>query len=339
MTTGLKCPTCDAPLPAGADYCEACGQDLCPVCHAPLDEAATRCEACGAEFEMVCPRCEEPIAPDFDECPHCGLSFAETGGVEFDPDEDERMRTCPTCGDVIYLEDGFCRSCGQELCPRCGGAIDEVDDVCPHCDLPLYFQCPSCDFELMVGTEVCPGCQTLFPRFCIRCGAAVKAMAQDACAACGEPIALQVRESVEVVHTIAAGGQRTRIIACPACGANFNPATGDCPRCAARVCPVCQLGLLEHEKFCPRCGLTPAKAREELQETRRCPRCARPMPAGATECPHCQQQLCPQCLAPVEDDAIACAHCGAEFELACPQCDAAISADDASCPHCGLVFQ
>lgn len=295
------------------------------------------CPGCGAEFDLLCPRCEAVLPPDADLCPGCGLAFGEAI-VEAAPVEpSEETRPCPTCGEPIHLPEGFCRECGQELCPRCGEGIAEEDDSCPHCHLALYFDCPLCGFELTAGTEVCPSCQALFPRHCTACGLA---LADDfaPCLGCGQEPVIAVRPPVSVAHIIAVQGQNVRLISCPGCSRPFDPRTGDCPQCAVRVCPICQLALLDTETYCPRCGLEPDAARAALQMKKSCPQCRQLLAGDEDACSSCGQLLCPRCQGAVGEDDARCPHCGAEFELACPVCGQEVGAEETVCPHCQTEF-
>lgn len=318
------------------------------MCQAPLEPTATRCETCETVFDLLCPRCETPLAADAGFCSACGLAFVEEAEAEAAEVGAELLaeetRVCPSCSEVIYLPDGFCRECGQELCPGCGEAIAEEDDICRSCGLILYFACPLCAFELMAGTEICPNCHALFPNFCTGCGERVDPM-DERCAACGRPISRDARPGARVVQTLRIGEEQRQVLACPACDEHFPPAISDCPRCGTRICPRCQVTLGQADNVCPLCGLEPEAARSVVErddERRatgpRCPICATPVPAGSDQCPQCEQILCPQCLAAIGEADIACPECGATFEYVCPECDTLVGPAEVHCPHCGLAF-
>jgi predicted amidophosphoribosyltransferase len=311
------------------------------VCQAPLDPADTRCDACGTSFNLFCPRCDAELAPDSEFCSACGLAFSEEAEADAEGVQaamvEEDTRTCPSCGELIFLPDGFCRECGQELCPSCGETIAEEDDTCAHCGLTLYFPCPLCDFELMAGTEICPNCQALFPNFCTVCGQPVDLKVAH-CEACGAAVSRDPRPGARVVQVVVIEERRTPILACPRCDEHFSPVVSDCPRCGTRVCPRCQVTLEEQENVCPRCGLAPEATRERPPATARCPVCKQEVPAGSDECPHCQQALCPQCLAAIDEDDLICTQCGVEFEYSCPECGKSVGPEQMQCPHCGVAF-
>lgn len=308
-----------------------------------MEPGALRCSACGSEFDFLCPRCDKVVDASEPACPNCGLSFS----ADDDPpaskawpaatEEEEEARECPACGEVIYLQDGFCRECGQELCPRCAEAVDEEDAVCPHCGLTLLHSCPLCHFELAVGTEICPNCQALLPNFCVRCGEAV-GPTDSRCAQCGAAVEVRKRSGPRLLQTIVVGGKRVPLVACPACSTHFTPFEGRCPECTYRLCPSCQIGLDDEERVCPRCGLAPQTAAKKAQSTLSCPACRRPVQAGSDVCPHCQQWLCPECLSAVAEEDEVCPNCGAVFEFACPQCGATLEPDTPRCSNCGVTF-
>ncbi|RZH68508.1 zinc ribbon domain-containing protein [Natrinema altunense] len=62
----VGCPHCGADVPASADYCPACGDDLERV---PEPNGG-----------IACPECDAVAAEGSRYCPACGTRLAETGG-------------------------------------------------------------------------------------------------------------------------------------------------------------------------------------------------------------------------------------------------------------------
>ena len=374
-----ECPTCQQQIPATADVCQHCDQEFCPDCYAPLPAMATQCDNCGAEFELLCPQCEEPIEAWMDECPACGFLLEDEGETEgpavSDPiaralgaagpsvtpvnrhdvaeqAEEEETRPCPNCDFGVQAADGFCRRCGQLFCGNCTGTIEEDDEMCPHCGVALYLDCPNCGFELSAGTEICPECSTLLPNFCVFCRQQIDA-GIETCPHCGEEVIYEERRGARVAYSLPTEAGYVTIVSCPDCGEKFPMLSWECPSCDFRMCPRCQIDLLEEEEICPRCGndkvtLMASMLGEEASadgdllaiaaQISACPTCGEPVPAGADACPNCEQLLCPACTTAVTEDDLICPNCGVEFELLCPECEAVISATDESCPKCGVVF-
>lgn len=66
---GESCPTCGATVPASADYCPACGDDLESVAAAEPNGgiACPECNAVAAEGSRFCPACGTKLAGTFGE--------------------------------------------------------------------------------------------------------------------------------------------------------------------------------------------------------------------------------------------------------------------------------
>lgn len=74
----VACPKCQAAVPQGAKFCNACGTAMpaaaaCPKCQAAVPPGAKFCSACGAPMATaVCPKCNTPAAPGAKFCANCG---------------------------------------------------------------------------------------------------------------------------------------------------------------------------------------------------------------------------------------------------------------------------
>jgi predicted amidophosphoribosyltransferase len=340
MNTTTECPSCNLRLPQYIDFCPECGQDFCPSCSEPIGADASSCSVCGEEFELHCPRCDAKVSPTSAACDSCGLSFdnddkalASPGDTTEIPVDDESVSLCPICEMPYYLEDGFCRECGQTFCINCGHETKEEDDHCPKCNLSLYFDCPLCGFELTSGTEVCPNCDAFFPNHCTNCNAKVTP-GEAQCPQCLRPLLIRQRKSARTVKSVALGQSVIRIVACPGCGHDFDPINGECPECHLPICSQCQLVLDFDEQGCPRCGiLTQVENAVEL-----CAYCHRIVDTENGECPFCQLVHCPECLILIPDEAEICPACGIEFEYLCPSCNREVNASALECIHCGSSF-
>jgi len=352
MSPQTRCANCRAIIPADAEMCPECEQEFCPSCRAPLDADDTFCPRCGIEFAIFCAHCDEEIESDAVVCPHCGEVLEEEGTAvaqmviieqpayksPSQPDETESEAQeeftghCPVCQTPLFVDDGYCADCGAAFCGRCGQTVGEDDEICPHCHTPLFYECPTCQFELTAGTDICPNCNTLFPAFCSRCHASLTPGA-TACPECQHPVQASQRRTARVIHAVQVDMGLVRVVACPDCGKQFNPAAGACSACGYRVCPACQISLVDGERFCPRCGFDTAFVKQHA-----CSSCHNPIAVGSDECPHCQQLLCPECLTAVAETDVTCPGCGAEFELLCPGCGAVVAVETAVCPQCDLAL-
>ena len=261
-------------------FCPECEQGHCPECHTAVADDAPACLQCGAQFELFCPQCEAVITADDTQCASCGLVFTETttlistravnarstltqaaldGTLE---DTEPETAECPSCQEIVYVEEGYCEECEATFCPSCIKVIEEDDATCPHCQTLLYFDCPACSFELAAGTDTCPNCNVLFPSHCPSCATEV-APTDDDCPACGEEIPLEERISARVVHTLVVSNQLVRVFACGTCGTHFDSRSGACGKCGEKVCNNCQLVLWDAEQACPKCGTGTEDERED----------------------------------------------------------------------------
>jgi len=259
----ISCPSCHSQISGRSGVCAHCGGLYCPSCIRPTDHDSTYCRFCGEELNRHCPDCGSEVTSHLSFCPECGLDLADKGPIlvpeytrirENDrSDEGESYNgTCPNCHSGLFIEDGFCPECGQAICTACGETIDEADNACPECGTQLFFACPLCDFELMAGSDMCPNCNALLPNVCSHCDAMVE-RTDTACPACHRPLTIQPRYSARTIRTFLVGRKLVRMVACPGCGRNLNPASGPCTGCGSRVCSECQLILYDGEKKCPRC--------------------------------------------------------------------------------------
>lgn len=79
------CPKCKNVLPAGAQFCSACGTKIevqeeetmvCPHCHEKVPKGKF-CMACGKSMELVCPQCGQPQKMEAKFCMFCGARLDE----------------------------------------------------------------------------------------------------------------------------------------------------------------------------------------------------------------------------------------------------------------------
>lgn len=343
MTQALVCPTCQQTVDKLTDFCPRCSQAFCPECHTAIDEDANACQTCGTEFGLYCSECEQEVNSDALACPHCGASLVDDAENEAKQKEIELILppkysgVCPGCGTELFLEDGFCGECGTTFCTSCGKEVDEDDDLCPHCQQPLFFDCPLCGFELTAGTDQCPSCDALIPSYCTNCHAALQA-GVDVCSQCNSPVHVRRRKSARIIHSLRVGEKIAQVAACPGCGQHLHLSDGECSSCGYRFCPQCQISLGRDENICPRCGPHQSLYIHAPQQSNSCPNCDKPLEPLDEQCPHCEQLLCPECQAAIAEDDAVCPQCEAEFEYLCPQCDTSVSADDEKCPNCGFEF-
>ncbi len=78
----IKCPECQNPVAANAQFCQACGHHLlvvsqCPDCHKNLPAHARFCPSCGCEVtkrpeSVKCPKCGSDNLHGSIFCNHCG---------------------------------------------------------------------------------------------------------------------------------------------------------------------------------------------------------------------------------------------------------------------------
>jgi len=372
------CPSCSSPIKTEATYCKICGVEFtvhCPECSAEIDVADISCPRCGVLFDDASaaddPEADASAADD----PESGASTADdssagasgadrsavdaaavleglslessSNAVEHDHAElpetvksvESEILRCQVCQSVIYLEDGFCRGCGQIICVWCGSAIDEEDEVCPSCERELYMDCPICHFELIAGTEICPNCDALFPKFCTFCGIPIDPGTSQ-CPSCQRSLTFKQRRSARTLNRFVINSQdvdvqEIRLLACPDCGKNFSSVQGHCPHCNLRLCPTCQIVFEKDEMGCPRCGI-PVASGERSELT--CPNCRQTIKTGEVRCSNCDQLFCPSCLAAIGETDSSCPKCGTQFELSCPECGGIVGAQDLVCPHCAVAF-
>lgn len=358
------CEYCDKEVAFDATICPHCDgvleeddedemESVCPDCGVSLTENDIEaCPSCGVEFAILCTFCNEEITIDTAICPHCGGILEGEGSatavsyksrpLAADSEEEEEAYTgkCPACAEPLYVEDGFCSSCGITFCINCVHETDEEDDVCRNCGMELYFDCPLCDFELTAGTEFCANCNALFPQFCTNCQESFPVGTTE-CPKCKTAVSIIKRRSARIIHTLLVEKVLVRMVACPECGQQYTPINdGACPRCDNLICASCQINLVDGERICPRCGFdTETKlAVSPPSNMTHCPSCQKEIEKGSDECLHCEQLLCPECGTAVSEEDDQCPACGVEFELLCPECETAVSASATHCPNCNLKF-
>jgi len=86
-----SCPFCARPHPH---------QMVCPYCVAPIQAGWQVCNKCGQRVVVPCAQCNAPIGPDGDVCAQCGKVA--------------RYR-CPACAAVVTAGEKNCNRCGTKL--------------------------------------------------------------------------------------------------------------------------------------------------------------------------------------------------------------------------------
>ena len=86
----------------------------CPSCGAPVTAGATQCEHCGARLAMVaCPSCFGMVFEGDKFCPHCGAAIAR---AEVDT---EKTELCPRCR--VNMQAVVIGKTNLRECPKCEG--------------------------------------------------------------------------------------------------------------------------------------------------------------------------------------------------------------------------
>lgn len=112
ISAGL-CPSCGAPLEAGAVFCTMCGASVPQGSTSSFASAGT-CSVCGA-----------PLDPGAGFCTMCGAAVSSGGAAAPAP---MGGSTCPVCGEPLEPGAGFCIMCGT---PVSGGGISDSTTVIP----------------------------------------------------------------------------------------------------------------------------------------------------------------------------------------------------------------
>jgi membrane protease subunit (stomatin/prohibitin family) len=74
----IACPNCKAQIPAGSQFCSACGSKVmttiaCPKCNTQLPAGSKFCSNCGTSLvAALCSKCGTSLAPDAKFCAQCG---------------------------------------------------------------------------------------------------------------------------------------------------------------------------------------------------------------------------------------------------------------------------
>ncbi len=114
-----RCPSCDASIPAEADYCPACGK---AVRVAPTDRIREAQAETRLPLPAVCPSCRISLPAEAVFCPECGKPVGSAPPEAFQhPSIERRSRwptVCPSCRAPVPVEAVFC--------PECGARIDNI---------------------------------------------------------------------------------------------------------------------------------------------------------------------------------------------------------------------
>jgi len=266
MDEYLLCSECSTRFSAYEDHCPTCGQLFCLECGLPVSSESNYCPSCGKDLPDRCPSCDRQVGTGAIICGRCGYLLQnrvrtivpEYTRIRLNRDstpeiDSEKASECPSCGEVIFLEDGLCSACGQLVCVSCGHTIGEDDERCGHCGALLYFDCPLCGFELTTNSSLCPNCNALFPSECPKCHVELEPGLEH-CHHCHRPLNVQRRNSARTIRSFIVGDSLVRMVACPKCGRNFDPSLGPCSRCETIVCPDCLLIMEKHEVACVKCS-------------------------------------------------------------------------------------
>jgi rRNA maturation endonuclease Nob1 len=102
-----KCPSCQASVAAGAEFCPKCGTQLRKKSAEPT---ATPPPQTRTIVRMRCPKCKTILPTDAGFCPTCGVKFKRPQAAAA-----AEKSFCPSCGAET--------SAGARFCPICGHTI------------------------------------------------------------------------------------------------------------------------------------------------------------------------------------------------------------------------
>lgn len=99
----------------------------CPSCGAPVSAGATQCEHCGARLQMVaCPSCFGMVFAGYKFCPHCGAALARE---EVDTAKTE---LCPRC--QVNMQAVVIGKTNLRECPKCEGIWADTASLQKICE-------------------------------------------------------------------------------------------------------------------------------------------------------------------------------------------------------------
>lgn len=119
----VKCPACNAKIPAESVFCTGCGYRLIP--EPPVPQGP------------VCANCGTALSEGQNFCFNCGAK------VETPVEETPAVNQCANCGNVLPDGAAFCVHCGtpvggvqtpaKRLCVNCGGEVPDGAVFCILC--------------------------------------------------------------------------------------------------------------------------------------------------------------------------------------------------------------
>jgi RNA polymerase subunit RPABC4/transcription elongation factor Spt4 len=109
-STPARCPQCQAPLAANAEFCSRCGARVASADQQPPTQAATGQRTV---VRLRCPKCKAIVPEGSGFCPNCGVKLkmpqATSSGSA------PAARFCATCGAQMSVDARFCPVCGHAV--------------------------------------------------------------------------------------------------------------------------------------------------------------------------------------------------------------------------------
>ncbi len=98
---GMMLPGMVAQAMQGAQQTQGAGMIVCPSCKAQIPAGSQFCSACGAKLQstVACPKCSTQVPAGSKFCSSCGTSLV--------------ANTCSKCGTALAAGAKFCANCGE----------------------------------------------------------------------------------------------------------------------------------------------------------------------------------------------------------------------------------
>ncbi len=134
-----NCPSCQAPVPPGAIFCDNCGVDLRTV--QPVQQQATVVAApAQGPGGITCPNCGHPNVGGASFCENCGAPIAKQQAqpvpaqtyVPPQPPQVSAGVKCSSCGYMNVQGASFCENCGASLGGQPPVAQGPIPTVAPQ---------------------------------------------------------------------------------------------------------------------------------------------------------------------------------------------------------------
>jgi predicted amidophosphoribosyltransferase len=127
----IKCPLCQADLPANAEFCPSCGGQVKASAPAsPAVQTVQQVTQTSSVVRLRCPQCQTILPADAEFCSTCGVKFRKP---QQGPARTPQVQSAPTAAGTATpartpagAGTAFCPSCGAEaspnarFCPICG---------------------------------------------------------------------------------------------------------------------------------------------------------------------------------------------------------------------------